>query len=254
MLNDVLDLIFPPRCAICRDFLWRAEKEIDPADRALCQGCIDRFREVDSPLCPLCGLPLASWVEEDHYCENCLRRRPQYEWARAVYTYEGSLREAIHQFKFAGKSQLAGTLGKLLALATKKWLPDLSDYLLMPVPLHPRRLRERGFNQSLLLARQVASRLGAELDPLSLSRVRYTKPQTGLRGDERRKNVRRAFSCSNHSSLKGKDVILVDDVTTTGSTLNECARALKRSGAKRVFGTALARTSPRALQYRELNQ
>jgi ComF family protein len=242
----VLDLIFPPRCSVCGDFIGRGEKRANPEDRALCPNCFDGFREIAGPLCPLCGLPLASWIEEDHYCENCLRRRPRYDWARAVYSYEGSVREAIHQFKFAGKSHLNGPLGKRLASATEDWLPDLTDYLLVPVPLHPRRLRERGFNQSLLLARQISSRLGAELDYLSLRRVRYTKPQTGLKGDDRRKNVRRAFSCSNHSPPKGRNVILVDDVTTTGNTLNECARALKRSGAKRVYAIALARTSPRA--------
>jgi ComF family protein len=248
ILHGVLDLIFPPRCPVCRDFLWKTEKRADPESHAICRSCLDGFREVAAPLCPRCGLPLAAWIEENHYCENCLRRRPLYEWARAAYFYEGSVREAIHQLKFAGKSHLAGPLGKLLASATEDWLPDSNDDLIMPVPLHPRRLRERGFNQSLLLARQAAARLGAELDYLSLRRVRYTKPQTGLKGDERRKNVRKAFSCTDHSPLKGKNVILVDDVTTTGNTLNECARALKRSGAKHVYGIALARTSPRALR------
>ena len=248
LVNSLLDLIFPPRCSVCRDFLCKTETRGDPGSHVICRTCRDDFREVASPVCPLCGLPLASWIEEDHYCENCLRQRPHYAWARAAYFYEGSVREAIHQFKFAGKSHLAGPLGKLLASAMKDWLPDLNNYLLMPVPLHPRRLRERGFNQSLLLARQVASRLGAELDYLSLRRVRYTKPQTGLKGDDRRKNVRRAFSCTNHSPLKERNVILVDDVTTTGNTLNECARALKRSGAKYVYGIALARTCPRGLR------
>ena len=211
-------------------------------------SCLDGFGRVASPLCPWCGLPLATWVEEDHYCENCLRRKPLYEWARAAYFYEGSVREAIHQLKFAGKSHLAGPLGELLAAATEECLPDSHDDLVMPVPLHPRRLRERGFNQSLLLARQVASRLGAELDYLSLRRVRYTKPQTSLKGEERRKNVRKAFGCTDRSLLKGGNVILIDDVTTTGNTLNDCARALKRAGAERVYGMALARTSPRALR------
>ena len=113
----------------------------------------------------------------------------------------------------------------------------------MPVPLHPKRLRERSFNQSLLLARHVARRLGFELDFLSLRRVRYTQPQTGLKKDQRRKNVRKAFDLKAPDVVKGRDVILVDDVTTTGNTLNECARVLKRSGAKNVFCVTLARTA-----------
>jgi ComF family protein len=247
ILASLLDLIFPPRCAICRDSLWKSEKRTNPEEYAFCPSCLDDFREVASPLCTLCGLPLASWIEEDHYCETCLRRRPHYEWARAAYFYEGRVREAIHQFKFAGKSHLAGPLGKLLTSAIKNWLPNSHGYLIMPVPLHPRRLRERGFNQSLLLARQAASRLGAELDTLSLRRVRYTKPQTGLKEEERRRNVRKAFRCTEASLLKGENVILIDDVTTTGNTLNDCARALKRAGAERVYGIALARTSQRTL-------
>ncbi len=248
VIAGVLDIIFPPRCLVCRAFLWRSEKRANAGGLAFCQSCLDGFRAVVSPLCPLCGLPLASWIEEDHYCENCLRRRPHYEWARAAYSYEGRVREAIHQFKFGGKSHLAKPLGNLLASAATEWLPDPNDCLIMPVPLHPKRLRERGFNQSLLLARQAASRLGAELEYLTLRRVRYTQPQTGLKGDERRKNVRRAFSCTDHSPLKGRNVILVDDVTTTGNTLNECARALKRSGARSVYAIALARTSLRAMR------
>ena len=114
---------------------------------------------------------------------------------------------------------------------------------MMPVPLHPRRLRERDFNQSLLLARYVASLLGAELDFLSLRRIRYTQPQTGLKRDERRKNVRRAFQIVDREVVKGRTILLVDDVATTGNTLNECARTLKRSGAEKVFCLTLARTS-----------
>ena len=113
----------------------------------------------------------------------------------------------------------------------------------MPVPLHPRRLRERGFNQSLLLARHLATRLNLDLDFLSLRRIRYTQPQTGLKKDERRKNVKKAFGLLDPKVVKGRTVVLVDDVTTTGNTLNECARMLKRAGAKEIYGAVLARTA-----------
>jgi ComF family protein len=151
--------------------------------------------------------------------------------------------EAIHQFKYAGKAHMAESLGPLLVSFARGWLNTIDDCLTIPVPLHPKRLRERGFNQSLLLARHVASSLGAELDFLSLRRIRYTQPQTGLKSDERRKNVSRAFEFMNHGSVKGRTVILVDDVATTGNTLNECARVLRRSGCDSVFCLVLARTS-----------
>jgi ComF family protein len=151
--------------------------------------------------------------------------------------------EAIHQFKYAGKSHLAGSLGLLLTSFAKRWADGAHGYLMMPVPLHPRRLRERGFNQSLLLARYAAPLLDAELDFLSLRRIRYTQPQTGLKSEERRKNVRRAFHIVDRKVVKGRTILLVDDVTTTGNTLNECARTLKRAGSKKVLCLTLARTS-----------
>ena len=150
---------------------------------------------------------------------------------------------AIHELKYGKKSHLAGSLGPLLASCAENWLGPSDGLLVMPVPLHPQRLRERGFNQSLLLARHVASRIGADLDYLSLRRTRFTRPQTQLTSDERRKNVRRAFGVVGNASLKGRSVLLIDDVATTGSTLNECARALKKAGVKEVYCLVLARTA-----------
>jgi len=151
--------------------------------------------------------------------------------------------EAIHQFKYAGRTHLADSLGPLLASFAKVRMETTLECLTIPVPLHPKRLREREFNQSLLLARHVASLLGTELDFLSLRRIRYTQPQTGLRSEERKRNVRKAFEITNQEAVKGRIVLLVDDVTTTGNTLNECARVLKRAGSKGVFGLVLARTA-----------
>ena len=150
---------------------------------------------------------------------------------------------AIHQFKYARKSHLANSLGFLLSCFARNWLDKADGILIMPVPLHPKKLRERNFNQSLLLARSAAPLLGAELDFLSLRRIKYTQPQTGLKSVERRKNVRGAFEVVKRTVVKGRRILLVDDVTTTGSTLNECARTLRRAGAGEVFCLTLARTS-----------
>jgi ComF family protein len=115
--------------------------------------------------------------------------------------------------------------------------------LVIPVPLHPKRLRQRSFNQSLLLARPVAAGLNVDLDYLSLRRIRFTQPQANLTSDERKKNVRRAFGVMEPNGLEGRKVLLVDDVATTGSTLNECARVLKKAGVKEVFCLTIARTA-----------
>jgi ComF family protein len=242
-LGQFIDLIYPPRCSICEKFLWKNRARKDQQELLFCNPCFDGFSEITSPLCPTCGRPFASEVDEDHLCENCLRKRPYYDAMRAPYLFEGGIMEAIHQFKYAGKSHLAKSLGPLLSSFAKKWLGKLDGYLIMPVPLHPRRLRERAFNQSLLLARYVAALPALELDFLSLKRIRYTQPQTGLKTDERRKNVLWAFEIADRKVVKGRTVLLVDDVATTGNTLNECARTLKRAGAREVFCLTLARTS-----------
>jgi predicted amidophosphoribosyltransferase len=213
IFGQFIDLIYPPRCSICEKFLWKNRANKDQQELLFCKPCFDGFSEISSPLCLTCGMPFASEVEEDHLCEDCLRKRPFYDTARAPYLYEGGIMEAIHQFKYAGKSHLAKSLGRLMTSSAKKWVEKTNSTLMMPVPL------------------------------LSLRRIRYTRPQTGLKITERKKNVRMAFEIVDRMAVKGRTILLVDDVTTTGNTLNECARMLKRAGSKEVFCLTLARTS-----------
>jgi ComF family protein len=182
-------------------------------------------------------------TEENHLCELCIRKRPFYDGLGSPFLYEGGIMEAVHQLKYGGKTHLAGSLGTLLASFAMGWLEKIDDYLMMPVPLHRKRLRERGFNQSLLLAKVVRRLSGWELDYLSLRRIRYTRPQTGLNSDERSKNVRQAFDLARPGEFNGKIVVLVDDVATTGNTMNECARVLKEARCDKVFCLTLARTA-----------
>lgn len=242
LLGKLMDLIYPPRCHVCKAFLWENRAHHGGNELSLCQACYSSLTAVTSPLCPVCGRPFAVGSGEDHTCEDCLLKRPFYDIARAPYVYEGNLMTAIHEFKYGKKSYLARSLGPLLASYADTWIGHNNGLLVMPVPLHPKRLKERGFNQSLLLARHVASRLETGLDYLSLRRNRLTRPQTGLTSDERKKNVRRAFDIVSPAGLKGKSVLVIDDVATTGSTLNECARALKKAAVKEVFCLVLART------------
>jgi ComF family protein len=150
---------------------------------------------------------------------------------------------AIHRFKYGEKSYLADSLGPLLSKFSESWIDKPDGFVTVPVPLHKKRLRERGFNQSLLLARHVAGQLHTELDFLSLRRVRYTLPQTGLGKEERRKNVKGAFRLENNEAFKDKPILLVDDVATTGNTLNECSRVLRKAGCKDILCLVLARTA-----------
>lgn len=149
---------------------------------------------------------------------------------------------AIQRFKYNSETHLASSLGGLLSVFARTFLSHPKEFVAVPVPLHAHRLRERGFNQSLLLAKVVSSDLKTSLDYLSLIRKRDTRSQTGLGGKERRSNVANAFSVTSAAIFKGKKVLLIDDVLTTGCTLNECARTLKKSGALEVLCFALART------------
>jgi len=239
IFSKFIDIIYPTRCHVCRDF-FSAERR---SNNHFCKDCLDSFSKIGPPLCPVCGIPFGSISEENHLCEKCLRKRPIFDSLGAPYVYEGRIMDAIHQMKYAGKTYLADSLGPLMASFVIKWLDTTEGLLIMPVPLHPKRLRERGFNQALLLARAIMPALGAEVDFLSLRRIIYTRSQTGLNSGERKSNVRRAFTMDRQRGLKGKTVLLVDDVATTGSTMNECARVLKNAGAERVFCLALARTA-----------
>ncbi len=160
--------------------------------------------------------------------------------ARALGAYEGSLQEAIHRWKYEGKSYLTPFFAEWMTEGLNRyWESDFFD-LLIPVPLHPQRLRERGFNQVLLLVKEISSRTGIPYRKTILQKKRPTIPQVTLSGPEREKGLRGAFHVIGREELMGKSVLLVDDVYTTGATVNECSRALRRGGAKRVDVLTLA--------------
>lgn len=241
LLTQLADMVYPPRCAVCGRFLWKGPLVKETGSSLFCADCMADFHCPASPLCPICGQPFPSEATEDHLCEDCMRKRPFYEAACAPYRYEGAVLKAIHRLKYGSKSFVADALGPLLARFAEKRVIRTGTVLAMPVPLHPRRLQERGFNQSLLLARHVSRRLHIDLDFLSLRRIRYTSPQASLAKKERQQNVRGAFELKNQGIVKGKTILLVDDVLTTGNTLNECARILRQGEAVKVFGLSLAR-------------
>jgi ComF family protein len=243
LLGSLIDLVYPPRCLVCRAFLMEPSPTLPRPRVHFCPECLSRFSLLSSPLCPVCSRPFVSEADRDHLCEDCLRKRPFFESVAGPYVYEGALMTAIHHFKYGCKTAMAGSLGPLLGRYAAERFGGLDEPLVMPIPLHPRRLRKRGFNQSLLLARHVVGALLADLDFLNLRRVRHTAPQTGLGRDERRRNVRGAFLLKAPDDVKGRTVLLVDDVMTTGSTLNECARILRKAGCRDVFSLVLARAS-----------
>ena len=238
LLSNLIDIIYPPRCYVCMDFL-----DGHPEGRGdICDECFLSFKELTHPFCSICGEPFKSKVEENHLCERCLLKRPFYDELRAPFLYEEKLMDAIQLIKYSGRSYIIKSLGPLLGTFAKNWINGSKDMIMMPVPLHRKKLKQRGFNQSALFVKTISPVLGIEADFFTLVRVRYTESQTGLSLEQRRKNVKGAFEVREDNIINSKTVILVDDVATTGNTINECARMLKKKGAGKVLGLTLART------------
>jgi ComF family protein len=238
--GKILDVLFPPRCPACARHL---------ASRSVCSSCLAALAFIQSPLCPICGLPFAG-AGRDHRCTHCLARPPQYDSARACVGYETSserpstIAAIVHRYKYARDVTLAPILGELLA---DRYRARSGHDLIVPVPLHISRLRWRGFNQALLLAKPLARKTKAPLAPFALRRTRPTRPQVGLDEPGRRRNIARAFDVRHPEQVRSRSILLVDDVYTTGATVNECARMLRRAGAERVDVFVLARAVPHSL-------
>ncbi|MFQ5912382.1 MAG: ComF family protein [Nitrospinota bacterium] len=245
LLNGALDLLLPPSCAACGAGLGSQVKPA-PASSRVCRGCWDSIALLEPPFCPRCGVPFASEFalleSPGHECGRCREKSPRFDSARAASIYEGSLREILHTYKFGGTSGLARALGKLLADHFPDRFRSQGFDLVTHVPLHPRRYRERGFDQAWLLARALGRSAGFSTWPYILERTRWEAAQPTLTGPQRWANVRGAFLVRKPEWVEGRSVLLVDDVLTTGATADACAKALKDSGATEVHVYTLART------------
>lgn len=238
-LSLLTDLLLPPRCHACHASVPEGE------ETHLCTSCRSQLLPIVSPLCTQCGIPFRNYGgSDDHLCGSCLKDPPPFTAARTAYAYEGPLRDLIHNLKYSGNVKRRRPLEQLLDRLTDNvllWEPDC----ILPVPLHESRLKERGFNQSILLAERAAERWQTPLLRRAMRRTRKTVPQMELDRDDRMTNVKGAFAVADPSLVRKKRVLLLDDVITTGSTVTECARVLRKSGAEEVFVIALARTLQR---------
>ena len=237
----LVDWLYPPRCRACTRRIHGRDAEY------LCPECWAHIRLIFHPLCNRCGRPFPDAAGEDHTCGACLSRPPRFVAARAWACYpreeveDDPVRQVVHKFKYGRKVSLGKPLGRLMTLGCREFLDGCRFDLVVPVPLHPKRLRWRAFNQSLLLAREISRAYKVPTDPFVLRRDHATPPQTQLPEDERRRNVRGAFSLNPGRPIDGQNILLVDDVYTSGATVNECSRVLNRGGAKEVFVITLAR-------------
>lgn len=236
----LLDWLYPPRCRACAGHIDGYDAEF------FCNSCWPRVKLVCHPLCEVCGRPFLTASGDDHRCGTCLARVPRFASARAWACYpsdpaEHPLRHVVQKFKYGRKVSLGRPLGRLMAYGCGDFVRACKPDVIVPVPLHRKRLRWRGFNQAVLLGRQVSRFSGVPLDAFTLWRKRETSPQTQLSEEERLKNVRGAFAVRGEGAIRGRTVLLVDDVYTSGATVNECSRVLLQGGAEAVHVLTLAR-------------
>ncbi len=234
--RHILDFILPTSCSYCNGPVG------DSGIPFFCASCWADFSSLDGPVCPLCGKPFESPEalshSPDHRCLSCRQHPPVFDQALSVGYFEGPLREAIHQFKYRPCRSLGEPLARWMG---KHIRPTGGIDCIVPVPLHITRLRQRGFNQALIIAYELSRTFSLPFSYDNLSRVRPTRPQVELSGEERIKNVAGAFALKKPDELKDRDILLIDDVFTTGATMNECAGVLKEAGAARVTALTLAR-------------
>lgn len=225
--EGLLDLVYPPACYACGTF----------GSMYICDSCVSKIEPVADPYCPICGHTM-----KDDECRNCLARKRVFSKARAAGNYDGILKELVHEFKYKGSRCLAAPLSKFMFdYLTKNGEFDIQKIdCLIPVPIHDIRKRIRGYNQSELLADGLSKLIHIPVLNDIVRRTVYTKPQVELSREMRMLNMRSAFQVIKPDIVEGKCIMLIDDVSTTSSTIHECARMLIENGAKEVSAFCLA--------------
>lgn len=233
-LEAAAGLLYPPHCAICSAALARPSA-------CLCRACRRARERTVGSRCAVCGQPYGGALTSTFRCMNCGDRELSFKFATSAFRSRGVVRDLIHQLKYSRKTHLRRLLARMLAEGFRDpRVAALCPDVIVPVPLHPTRLREREFNQAEVLAELAAERLGLPLDNC-LQRTRYTLTQTDFHREERFANLEGAFALRRGAQVEGKVLALVDDVLTTGSTADACARVLRQAGASAVVVITVAR-------------
>ena len=232
-LRHCFDLLLPPACLLCGERLPHGASASE-----FCPGCQAGLPQPVPARCPVCAVAYRAPTPSLHHCESCLRHQPPFTRVHAVGPYAGTLQEAVQRFKYRGQLTLERPLGNRLVAALRAGHAT-RPHLVIPVPLHRERLRSRGYNQALQLARQIGRQFDVPVAADLLRRTRATAPQQGLTAAARHGNLRGAFAATR--SLRGQRILLVDDVMTTGTTARECAAVLGAAGAAAIEVAVLGR-------------
>lgn len=229
--HTLLDMLYPLKCPVCRQIL-----PAQAPDYTICPACRSTLPYVRQPLCVKCGKPIGDAGAE--YCRDCEKGRHVFRQGRSTFVYEGRLREAVVRMKFHNQRIYVPFFAGEMVRQNRAFIRSVGQVQLLPVPMHPRKRRERGFDQCLLLAREIALLTGMTLCDDALVRTRYTLPQKGLSRQEREDNLRQAFAVENTGSL-GKRVLIIDDIYTTGSTIDAVSRSLLKAGVEETYALTL---------------
>lgn len=236
ILRSLRDILYPKTCLACKTKVQTiADEEL------ICGKCWSEIKRNLPPFCSSCGRHLEKNNLNKNICPTCIRKRLHFDHAFSPCVYDGVVKNLIHEFKYRGKDNLGKPLSKIMADFIREYNIPISylDFII-PMPLHKTKLREREFNQAEILSRHIAEDFKKDLVSNALLRHRQTKTQTELKNNERYLNVLNSFSTDNRVNLKGKNLLLIDDVLTTGATSSEAALALKKAGAHTVFILTLA--------------
>lgn len=223
VLKDILDLIYPRHCPVCHRIAV-------PKGQKICLSCKEKLMPITGPRCFRCSKPLEYWEQE--YCKDC-RTLHHFDQGIGVFTYGSLLRESLYKLKYGNRQEYGMFYGQFAARYAKRQLEDWNIEIVIPIPLHRKKLARRGYNQAELIASALCKELGLEMDTKTLVRKVHTKPQKDLDHKERKKNMEHAFAVKRR--IPWRSILLVDDIYTTGATMDAAAKVLKNAGAEKVY-------------------
>ena len=229
LYERTLDMIFPRRCPVCDD-------AVDIPGRLICSECEDVFKKIDEPYCLKCGRPVRDDALSE--CRECAGKKQEFKRGRAVFEYDDELKESIYRFKYGGRREYADHYAACMERSLGNWICSLKPDALVPIPLHKSRLKKRGYNQAALLAEGLGKKLGIPVRHDVLIRSSKTAVQKGLGASERQNNLKKALKIG-PDVVKLKNIVLIDDIYTTGSTMNSAASCLQDAGVENVYFAVL---------------
>lgn len=238
LINGLIDIVYPKKCLACKNKIGEHSRTID---NLICNACWEEIEKNMPPFCYSCGRRLDKASLAKNICPACIKRKLHFDRAFSPCIYTGIIKDLIHEFKYNNKDYLGASLSKLMIDFIKEYnLPMQYIDLVVPIPLHKTRLRQREFNQAEVLSKYISGEFNKDLSKEVLRRSRPTKTQTELEPQNRLLNVKDSFAVTRQDRIRDKNILLVDDVLTTGATSSEAARTLKKAGANIVFVLTLA--------------